>query len=121
MCVKNQPVTSVDKTQVEAFVWMDMGPPMLQFLRIESILSHRLCIVGCHFMRLLFVGGYDIAGGAIASRMYREGAQIAWLTNDPDAQLWGEKIHGRVFRQRIYPAAPAARFLMAERWTARCF
>ena len=33
--------------------------------------------------------------------MYREGAQIAWLTNDPDAQLWGEKIHGRVFRQRI--------------------
>lgn len=52
-------------------------------------------------MRLLFVGGYDIAGGAIASRMYREGAQIAWLTNDSDARLWGEKIHGRVFRQKI--------------------
>ncbi|WP_455136551.1 NAD-dependent epimerase/dehydratase family protein [Thermophilibacter sp.] len=52
-------------------------------------------------MRLLFAGDFDIVGRAIATRMYREGNQIAWLTSDSTPALWGDKVRGRVFRDEL--------------------
>lgn len=52
-------------------------------------------------MQFLFIGPYDMAGSAISTRIYREGGRIAWLTEEPARDLWGEKIHGKVFRHEI--------------------
>ncbi len=49
-------------------------------------------------MKALFVGGFDMAGTAIASRMYREGSQVSWLTPEPSRSLWTRKVRGHVFR-----------------------
>ncbi len=49
-------------------------------------------------MRVLFVGDFDMAGTAIASRIYREGGRISWLTAEPSRSLWARKVRGRVFR-----------------------
>lgn len=54
-------------------------------------------------MNFLFVGACDTAGSSIATRMYREGHHIAWLTDEPTLPLWGDKIHGKVFRSSITP------------------
>lgn len=54
-------------------------------------------------MKYLFVGSFDMAGRAIATRMYREGGQVAWLTPEPTCDLWEDKVHGRTFRHEITP------------------
>lgn len=51
--------------------------------------------------RVLFVGSYDIAGSGIATRLYREGCRISWLTTDQDQMLWGSKVHGNIFRSAV--------------------
>ena len=38
-------------------------------------------------MRILFVGDYDLAGEAIATRLYREGNRICWLTQEKQKKL----------------------------------
>ena len=52
-------------------------------------------------MRILFVGDYDLAGEAIATRLYREGNRICWLTQEKQKKLWSSRIAGRVFRRDI--------------------
>ena len=51
--------------------------------------------------RILFVGDYDLAGGGIATRMYREGCKVSWLTSNRDKMLWGDRVHGKVHRLAI--------------------
>ena len=57
-------------------------------------------------MRILFVGDYDMAGAAIATRQYREGDRVCWLTREGRKDLWARPVSGRVFRRDItYSAA----------------
>lgn len=51
--------------------------------------------------RVLFVGSYDPAGSGIATRLYREGCRVSWLTAEPERELWGSKVHGKVFRRTV--------------------
>lgn len=51
--------------------------------------------------RVLFVGSYDPAGSGIATRLYREGCGVSWLTAEPERELWGSKVHGKVFRRTV--------------------
>ena len=60
-------------------------------------------------MKILFVGNYDMAGSYLASRMYREGNEISWLTQSQEEELWGDKIRGKVYRRTITDK-PAAGF-----------
>ena len=52
-------------------------------------------------MRVLFVGDYDLAGSYIASRLYREGDQVCWLTQEEELQLWDRKVKGKVYRKPV--------------------
>lgn len=52
-------------------------------------------------MRILFVGDYDMAGRAIATRLYREGNRICWLTQESQKDLWDKRVSGQVFRREI--------------------
>lgn len=51
--------------------------------------------------RVLFVGSYDPVGSGIATRLYREGCRVSWLTAEPERELWGSKVHGKVFRRTV--------------------
>lgn len=51
--------------------------------------------------RVLFAGSYDPAGSGIATRLYREGCRVSWLTAEPERELWGSKVHGKVFRRTV--------------------
>ena len=59
-------------------------------------------------MKILFVGNYDMAGSYLASRMYREGNEISWLTQSQEEELWGDKIRGKVYRD-VYKRQPSYR------------
>ena len=52
-------------------------------------------------MRVLFVGDYDLAGSYIASRLYREGDQVCWLTQEEELELWDRKVKGKVYRKPV--------------------
>ena len=52
-------------------------------------------------MKILFVGGVDMAGRAIATRLFREGHQVCWLTREVERPLWTGKVEGKVYRQPI--------------------
>lgn len=52
-------------------------------------------------VRVLFVGDYDMAGQSIATRLYREGDTVCWLTEERDAELWGTGVSGKVYRREI--------------------
>lgn len=52
-------------------------------------------------MKILFVGNYDMAGRYLASRLYREGNRICWLTGENRKMLWEDPIQGKVYRQAI--------------------
>ena len=64
-------------------------------------------------MKLLFVGNYDMAGSYLASRMYREGNEISWLTQSQEEELWGDKIRGKVYRRTITDKT-CSRILLGE-------
>lgn len=52
-------------------------------------------------MRVLFVGDYDLAGSYIDSRLYREGDQVCWLTQEEELELWHRKVKGKVYRKPV--------------------
>ena len=52
-------------------------------------------------VRVLFVGDYDLAGSYIASRLYREGDQVCWLTQEEELELWDRKVKGKVYRKPV--------------------
>ena len=64
-------------------------------------------------MKILFVGNYDMAGSYLASRMYREGNEISWLTQSQEEELWGDKIRGKVYRRTITDKT-CSRILLGE-------
>lgn len=43
-------------------------------------------------VRILLVGDYDLGGVYLASRFYREGHHVCWLTQEPDLALWGKEV-----------------------------
>ena len=51
--------------------------------------------------RVLFVGSYDPAGSGIATRLYREGCKVSWLTTESERELWSSKVRGKVFRRTV--------------------
>ena len=53
-------------------------------------------------MRILFVGNYDTAGHYVATRLYREGHHVCWLTQEKQKKLWDHRIFGKVYRRPIH-------------------
>ena len=53
-------------------------------------------------MRILFVGNYDTAGHYVATRLYREGHHVCWLTQEKQKELWDHRILGKVYRRPIH-------------------
>lgn len=52
-------------------------------------------------MRILLVGDYDVAGHYLATRLYKEGHAISWLTSETETNLWENSVHGNVYRYVI--------------------
>lgn len=52
-------------------------------------------------MRILFVGDYDSAGRYTATRLYREGHRVCWLTEEPQKELWDQRVSGKVYRRPV--------------------
>lgn len=49
-------------------------------------------------MNVLFIGGWDVMGACLADRLGREGHEIAWMTEEPEKDLWDKRLKGRVYR-----------------------
>ena len=50
-------------------------------------------------MKVLFIGNYDIAGQYLATRLFKEGYGIVWLTEETEKELWEPSVKGgKVYR-----------------------
>lgn len=55
-------------------------------------------------MRVLLVGNYDVAGRYLATRLYKEGHKLSWLTSETETSIWESSVHGNEYRYLInYP------------------
>ena len=42
-------------------------------------------------MNVLFIGKWDIAGAYISDRLFREGHEVCWMTEEKTGTLWNKK------------------------------
>lgn len=64
-------------------------------------------------MKILLVGNIDIAGRYIATRMYKEGHHVSWLTGEKKKSIFDERIRGRTYRN-VINLSNARRVMRAE-------
>lgn len=49
-------------------------------------------------MNVLFIGKWDIAGAYISDRLFREGHEVCWMTEEKTGTLWNKKFRGNIYR-----------------------
>ena len=49
-------------------------------------------------MNVLFIGKWDIAGAYISNRLFREGHEVCWMTEEKEKILWNKKFKGNIYR-----------------------
>lgn len=52
-------------------------------------------------MRVLLVGNYDVAGRYLATRLYKEGHKLSWLTGETEAGIFEPSVHGNEYRYML--------------------
>lgn len=52
-------------------------------------------------MKIMLVGYIDVVGRSIATRLYKEGHDVFWLTDSSDSELYGDSNQCRLYHQDI--------------------
>ena len=50
-------------------------------------------------MKVMLVGYVDIVGRSIATRLFKEGHEVYWLTDSPDSELYEDINHCKIYHQ----------------------
>lgn len=58
-----------------------------------------ICGKGRLTMKVMLVGYIDIVGRSIATRLFKEGHEVFWLTDSDDSELFGDKNHCKIYHQ----------------------